>query len=92
MLKVKMLGSSIIIVIIIIIFLYLYNQIKKKDLFVVNIERKLGPVDIFYLNNPTNTTITPNPTTNIYHKLKQEDCVGEGSAKKCTYTIVEPQN
>ena len=89
MLKVKMLISSIIIVIIIIIFVYLYNDTKKKDLFTI-IERKTGPVDIFYLNNPTNTTLTPNPLTNIYHKIKQEDCERDGTSKICSYTIVEP--
>jgi hypothetical protein len=89
MLKLKMLISSVIIVIIIIIFLYLYNDSKKKDLF-TTIERKIGPVDIFYLNNPTNTTITPDPLTNIYHKIKQEDCTIVGTSKQCRYTIVEP--
>ena len=91
MLKVKMLISSIIIVIIIIIFVYLYNDTKKKDLFTpIEIERKTGPVDIFYLNNPKNTNITPNPITNIYHKIKQEDCEQDGTSKICSYTIVEP--
>ncbi len=89
MLKLKMFISSIIIVIVIIIFLYLYTDNTKKDLF-TTVERTLGEVDIFYLNNPTNTDIRPDPVTNLYHKIKQEDCIADGSSKICSYSIVEP--
>ncbi len=91
MIKIRMLASSVIIVIIIIIILYLYNFYIKIDSF-ATIRRTLGDVDVFYLNNPTNTLVTPNPITGSYHKRKQEDCLynnNNQSSAPCTYKIVD---
>jgi hypothetical protein len=91
MIKLRMLISSIIIVIIIIIILYLYNFYIKIDSF-DTIKRTVGDVDIFYLNNPTNSQLTPNPITGTYRKKKQEDCLYKNSNQagaSCTYSIVD---
>ena len=91
MIKLRMLISSIIIVIIIIIILYLYNFYIKIDSF-DTIKRTVGDVDIFYLNNPTNSQLTPNPITGTYQKKKQEDCLYKNNNQEstsCTYSIVD---
>ena len=88
--KVRMLISSIIIVIIIIIILYLYNFYIKIDSF-ATIRRTLSDVDIFYLNNPTNSQQTPDPITGTYSKKKQEDCLYQNNLQAsapCTYSIL----